>query len=192
MNRCLHVLDFSLSGFLNLELMLARSRCLYQLPNTEKGFLGMLNYTLQSLGVALLGSQWPTRPPFSRSASPFRQLLLHSRSCSRSCSCVLNPEALVILRACRFFGSAAPSFPNNSWSMQSKHAWTRKTRLHTSTATDGQLRLSRKTKKTYRCLKRDKRKLTFEEVAKSGTSSFSCTGISRFRCEEAACCAVVL
>ena len=93
LNRCLHVLDFSLSGFLNLELMLARSRCLYQLPNTEKGFLGMLNYTLQSLGVALLGSQWPTRPPFSRSASPFRQLLLHSRSCSRSCSCVLNPEA---------------------------------------------------------------------------------------------------
>ena len=58
LNRCLHVLDFSLSGFLNLELMLARSRCLYQLPNTEKGFLGMLNYTLQSLGVALLGSQW--------------------------------------------------------------------------------------------------------------------------------------
>ena len=93
LNRCLHVLDFSLSGFLNLELMLARSRCLYQLPNTEKGFLGMLNYTLQSLGVAVLASQWPTRPPFSRSASPFRQLLLHSRTCSRSCSRVLNPEA---------------------------------------------------------------------------------------------------
>ena len=104
-------------------------------------------------------------------------------------------RSLVILRACRFFGSAAPSFSDQQleYAVEScvdaldalahEHRYRRAAPFVTE----------KKTKtKTYWCVKCDKRKFTFEEVVRSGTSSFSCTCTFRVRFEEADCCAGVL